>query len=378
MDASLNNQKKQPQEVWREIPEFTKGVRVFVSNNGRFRMVPELVQDPETGRLVIYVAGRPVFADSVVLSAFGLEEQARMRGNSMSISYSDVSFGNLSVSNLSWERQRSFKRSSKQDIEHYDYVSSRTLTPDMIASRQYEGIFDTDESLPGRPAEDEKFGKILTSPNADDKRPDDAVPLSSSLEETIDRPDITGSSNDYKPIIDSMLQMIRMQREVIEDTRKINDNLKKSMDEIVRHEREVLDTHNELKKQAIKDIRVEVLKVGKRIEPNVTNAVRHAIEVYRKELDDIAGYDRSIIETLFNEIQIPDGYSIMRNTGPDGRTHYFKVSDKAFELYKDIRDAVIDGTGWRNVVHPQITEKKYVEIKKKYGAMGDMNDFYEH
>lgn len=150
------------------------------------------------------------------------------------------------------------------------------------------------------------------------------------------------------------------------------------MDEIVRHEREVLDTHNELKKQAIKDIRVEVLKVGKRIEPNVTNAVRHAIEVYRKELDDIAGYDRSIIETLFNEIQIPDGYSIMRNTGPDGRTHYFKVSDKAFELYKDIRDAVIDGTGWRNVIHPTITEKKYVEIKKKYGAMGDMDDFYEH
>ncbi len=88
------------EEKWREVHGISPNERIWVSNLGHIKRISVDVEDPSTFRKVVYIDGRPVFIDSLVLSVFGPKERPGV--GVTDIRYKDADMSNLSIDNLEW------------------------------------------------------------------------------------------------------------------------------------------------------------------------------------------------------------------------------------------------------------------------------------
>ena len=98
-------------------------------------------EDPSTFRKLTYIDGRPVYVDSLVLSVFGSDEDAKTQSefNTKDINYKDGDLTNLSVDNLEWKKTYKRKLSGRQtkNDSQAERLASMTVTPEMIHNESY-------------------------------------------------------------------------------------------------------------------------------------------------------------------------------------------------------------------------------------------------
>ena len=132
-----NNQ----QEKWRELHGISEHERIWVSNLGRIKRASIETEDPSTFRKLTYIDGRPVYVDSLVLSVFGSDEDAKTQSefNTKDINYKDGDLTNLSVDNLEWKKTYKRKLSGRQtkNDSQAERLASMTVTPEMIHNESY-------------------------------------------------------------------------------------------------------------------------------------------------------------------------------------------------------------------------------------------------
>lgn len=87
------------EEKWRELHGISPYMRVWVSDRGRTKCSLLTHEDKKNMRKTVYIDGKPVFLDTLVLSLFG-KDFGKAENRIDNIEYKDGDLENLSADNL--------------------------------------------------------------------------------------------------------------------------------------------------------------------------------------------------------------------------------------------------------------------------------------
>ena len=305
------------EEKWREVHGISPNERIWVSNLGHIKRISVDVEDPSTFRKVVYIDGRPVFIDSLVLSVFGPKERPGV--GVTDIRYKDADMSNLSIENLEWvcTQRKPRNGSQKKNDALSGRISSMTVTPEMVSEEDFSGIrnyvyeSDSGELFPAVDIECPSVG-LSGSDGSDDVSGITGVGLSKSDVNTL-------LSNIYD-----------MKNYMYDLTHDFADKLSKKI--------------------------VEGLLSDESIVGNINS--------------------QSLRQHWWRRIDVKPGYRIVSSVRPDGSLQYLCVRERAYEIAKELISALTssssDARNWRDMLHPKYKYDDVCVTERGYNA----DDFF--